>query len=405
MSGRCRAASSSSGVKSVPPPPSKRMSRRLDRPGSKRSTLAHLSSPITSTSAASRRRVIASISRAKRCISASSIEPDTSTISTSCGTRLLGLKPGSQGMRRCAPARPWLARYERDGRDHDRLRLRRQRARQLRAQHLLPRRAAARQVGEQRAQHRVLAVAGVRALQPLAPFARGLGLVFGRLCRRPRPRPPGRAGRARPARARAARWGRRRACAASRRAPSRTRRGCPAVRRCRVRRGRRWRGTAARRPTASSALSTSRFSRSALRQQLLQAHRARRQLQPAQVAERAVDDGVGADVEELRVDVAQQLLQLALALRVAQRDVQHLVRDPARLLGQRQGLEGGAVADAAAVGGHRRARRRRRSRGARPTAPGRRWTARTPPSAGWRACRGACSSARPAVQRTALRCM
>ncbi len=62
-------------------------------------------------------------------------------------------------------------------------------------------------------------------------------------------------------------------------------------------------------------------------QQLLEINRRGRQPQPAEMRQRTVDDGVGADVEELAIDVPGQALQIERALRMAQRDVQHLMRD------------------------------------------------------------------------------
>ena len=49
---------------------------------------------------------------------------------------------------------------------------------------------------------------------------------------------------------------------------------------------------------------------------------------------RAVDDGIGADVEQPHVDVAEQPPQFQRALRMAQRDVQDLVGDQSRLFGR-----------------------------------------------------------------------
>jgi hypothetical protein len=88
-------------------------------------------------------------------------------------------------------------------------------------------------------------------------------------------------------------------------------------------------------------------------QQGLQAHRGLRQLQPAQVIECAVDDGVGAGVEEFQIDVAEQPLQIDIALRVAQRDVQHLVRDEADLFVERPLLEALRIEQRVAIGGYR----------------------------------------------------
>lgn len=70
-------------------------------------------------------------------------------------------------------------------------------------------------------------------------------------------------------------------------------------------------------------------------QQLVELDRALRQLQPLQVVECAVHDGVGAGVEQACVDVAQALLQVMQALRVAQRDMQHLVGHQAGLQRER----------------------------------------------------------------------
>jgi hypothetical protein len=91
-------------------------------------------------------------------------------------------------------------------------------------------------------------------------------------------------------------------------------------------------------------------------QQRLQRRCALGQPQPREVAERGVDDRVGAGGEELRVDVADPFAQRDEPLRVAQRDVQRLVRDPADLLGQRQPLERRRVGDDVAVGRRRRRR-------------------------------------------------
>ena len=85
------------------------LARDRKRPGLNRSTLRTRSSPMISIRPASCRRVIASISLAKRSISSSSTEPETSTITASLGAALSMLNPGSKGRRRLVPHAPWLA--------------------------------------------------------------------------------------------------------------------------------------------------------------------------------------------------------------------------------------------------------------------------------------------------------
>ena len=67
-------------------------------------------------------------------------------------------------------------------------------------------------------------------------------------------------------------------------------------------------------------------------QQLIEMNRGCRQLQPAQMAQRGIDDGIGAGVEQFQIDVADQPPQIEEALRMAQPDMQHLMRDQADLL-------------------------------------------------------------------------
>ena len=73
-----------------------------------------------------------------------------------------------------------------------------------------------------------------------------------------------------------------------------------------------------------------------LLQQALQRDGPRRQRQPAQVPERAVDDGVGAEVVEPLIHVSEQSLQLTEARYMPQRNMQDLVGQEPRLLRQRQ---------------------------------------------------------------------
>lgn len=70
--------------------------------------------------------------------------------------------------------------------------------------------------------------------------------------------------------------------------------------------------------------------------------------------ERAVHDRIGADVEEPQVHVAEPLPQVEEALRMAQRDVQHLVCDEAGLAREREACELRTVEDGVAVGRDRR---------------------------------------------------
>ena len=87
-----------------------------------------------------------------------------------------------------------------------------------------------------------------------------------------------------------------------------------------------------------------------LRPQDIELLRIGRQLQPAQVAQRAVDDGVSADVEQPQVGIARQRLQRGKTRHMAQRDVQHRMGHPAGLLGQGQCRKAGAVEQSVAVG-------------------------------------------------------
>jgi hypothetical protein len=90
---------------------------------------------------------------------------------------------------------------------------------------------------------------------------------------------------------------------------------------------------------------------------VLEFDRAGGQRQPAQVADAAVDDGVGAGVEELRIDIAHALLQLEQALGMAQGHVQHHVGDPAGLFFDGQIFERFAIEERAAIGVERGAGR------------------------------------------------
>jgi len=63
--------------------------------------------------------------------------------------------------------------------------------------------------------------------------------------------------------------------------------------------------------------------------------------QPFQVRKCAVDDGVGTDVEKLHVHIAKQSPQIERALRMAERDVENLVRDQSCLFEQAEAIEGG----------------------------------------------------------------
>jgi hypothetical protein len=65
-------------------------------------------------------------------------------------------------------------------------------------------------------------------------------------------------------------------------------------------------------------------------------------------------------IEEVHVQVAQQQPQIPQPLRMAQRDMQHLVRDPGGLLAQRQGVELRSVVEKIAIGSDRRRRLRGR---------------------------------------------
>ena len=67
------------------------------------------------------------------------------------------------------------------------------------------------------------------------------------------------------------------------------------------------------------------------------------------MAKGAVDDGIGAEVEQRWVDRAEQAFKRPRPLRVLQRDVQHLMGDFTDLARQAERLEGRGVEDAAAV--------------------------------------------------------
>ncbi len=102
--------------------------------------------------------------------------------------------------------------------------------------------------------------------------------------------------------------------------------------------------------------------------------------------QRAVDDGVGADVEKLQIDVAEQTPQFEEALRMAQRNMHHLMGDQAQLLGNRQRLEAPprkkASSPSVATGGA--GATDAGDPDASPRARGRRLRARIPPCAGSR---------------------
>jgi len=68
----------------------------------------------------------------------------------------------------------------------------------------------------------------------------------------------------------------------------------------------------------------------------------------------AVDDGVGTDIEQAQIDIAEQPPQIERALRMAKRDVQDLMCDQPCLLGQAETIEHGAIEHRVAVGHHRR---------------------------------------------------
>ena len=242
--------------------------------------------------------------------------------------------------------------------------------RELGAQHLLPRGLHPRQIGKQASQHRVRPVAGVAALDAFGPKQRLIGfslrrpLGIGRRQQVHRARRAQRAGPlgffARPDR-RGWHFG------VLRRIRGRAPPECALLARC------------AALPAALPLLARCRggptvvertvepldvpFEQRLLdrfvdaqrgREQAIEEHRLARQCKPGEMTQGAVDDGVGADVEEFQIDIPDQALQLKKALRMPQGDMQDLVRHKAGLLGKRQRRKGGTVIQGQTIGGHER---------------------------------------------------
>jgi hypothetical protein len=68
---------------------------------------------------------------------------------------------------------------------------------------------------------------------------------------------------------------------------------------------------------------------------------------------RAIDDGVGTDIEQLEIDIAQELLEIEETLGMTQCDMQNLMGDQPGLGGHRKSLEPAAVIDRRPVGCNR----------------------------------------------------
>ena len=197
-------------------------------------------------------------------------------------------------------------------------------------QHLLPRGPAARQVGAERPEHRERRVVRVRAEQAFAPLARQPGLAFRRVQQVLGGLQVGDDGGAERA-----------GCGGFRTVATIAAVSGPAVvdgaveafdvpGEQRLLRGR----TEPQRPG----------------DEVVQVDRPGREAKPGQMAQRAVDDRVGADVEQPQVDVAEQTLQVAATLCVAEGNMQDLVRDEAGLLVEVETLEARTVADRRSVG-------------------------------------------------------
>ena len=404
MSGRYWSAHSSSGVKSVPPPPAKSMLSRSNRPGLKTSTRRTRSSPITRTRPASCRRLIAAISVCETLHQiiidrAGNIDDDGDF--RLCPVRAIGRAPrAGAGLDRHVPG--WRYRNASAG------------------------------TTKAPACAKVLSrVACVR------PAAMGCGFAADRRSRRAASKSRRhRHGRARgvrsirvpvrlPAPAECLRRGSARDRARSSRRVARTRAASGPSSRALGRSGSPvccgelrpsdgeslalapvWPLRPARcRPVSPDPAIVDAavepfdipfkqgrfdvlFQAQHVRQQLVEEYRRRRQPQPAQMGKRAVDDGVGADVEKLHVHIAEQSPQIERALRVAKRDVENLVRDQSCLFEQAEAIEGGAVEHRIAVGHDSWKIADRQDFDVEPRARDRRWTARIRPCAGSRGRHG-----------------